>query len=324
MDPDLASLVADVSPWITAAVGADGQAVLTAPATDEAVGVPVRLGRQILQRIFRTRGQAPPPQAVADLAAEPHDPDLQAALRVEIRRALTQDPQLAQDIRQMLAESPAVSPAASIFLSHAHEDNDVAHQLTVALAREGVAPWLDAQELYAGEELLANIAQALAEVDYFALLLTRAALTKRWVLAETRMALTREIEVGRPKVLVLLLEDCEIPVELRHKLFLDFRGRFNSAVAELAAQVRGADLSIPMPKQAVLAEMIANADAELWARLQAGLGSEEKWEQDEAANVDRFVTWVEIIPENPFAASGETEHVGFGLPVFDDLGLLRD
>ena len=519
MDLDLASLVADVSPWIIAAVGVDGQAVLTAPATDEAVGAPVRLGRQILQQIFRTRGQAPPPQAIADLAAEPQDPDLQAVLRVEIRKALTRDPQLAQDIREMLAESPAASgetsderpvtapsandvaiggeaatssPVASIFLSHAHEDNDVAHQLTVALAREGVAPWLDAQELYAGEELLARIAQALARVDYFALLLTRAALTKRWVLAETRMALTREIEVGRPKVLILLLEDCEIPVEFRHKLFLDFRGRFDSAVAELVAQVQGADLAIPMPKQAVLAEMIANADAELWARLQAGLGSEEKWEQDEAANVirdlrtdeleaavaigaqwtgsaykaweddiasiirrtlnvswaaatrmigrlvehgfleeatdldytqestrawcsgsmlwilkraarrsglfpalpppvperlssllayeselmiigkgwyavrfdapmitavnperpavvgisrqadpqhswifrgsgdympltaDRFFTWVELVPENPFAASGETELVGFGLPAFDDLGLLRD
>jgi hypothetical protein len=119
------------------------------------------------------------------------------------------------------------------------------------------------------------------------LLLTRAALTKRWVLAETRMAVTREIEAGRPRVLVLLLEDCEIPIEFRHKLFLDFRGRFDSAVAELVEHIKRGDLSIPMPKQTVLAEIIANADAELWARLRAGLGSEGEWEQDEAANVIR-------------------------------------
>ncbi len=224
MVSDLVSLVADMSPYVIAAVEADGRVVLATAATDEAADTTVQLGRRILQRVFRTHGQAEqPPQAIIDLAVEPHDPDLQAALRVEIRRAVAGDPQLAQDVRQMLADVPSVGVTASaersiatptasdvvasgdaatsgsvakIFLSHAHEDYDVADQLTVALAHEGIEPWLDAQELHPGDELLATIAQTLAAVDYFALLLTRAALTKRWVLAETRMAVTREIEAG--------------------------------------------------------------------------------------------------------------------------------
>jgi hypothetical protein len=165
------------------------------------------------------------------------------------------------------ADDSMSSSTATIFISHAHEDDNVARQLTVALDQEGVKPWLEAQELRVGDELLDSIGQALAKVDYFALLLSRAALTKRWVLAETQMALSAEIEVGRPRVLVLLLEDCEVPVTLRHKKFLDFRGRFDSAVAELIKQLKGVDLSITAPKQAVVAGIIANADAELWQEL---------------------------------------------------------
>jgi hypothetical protein len=287
-----------LSPYAATAVEVDGRAVLAEAAKDETADATVRLGRRLLQRIFRTRGLAEPiPQAIIDLAAEPKDPDLQAALRVEIRKALLADSELAEDVHQMVADRAVVSdlvtigdhnassPMARVFISYAHEDDDFAGQLAVALAREGVKPWMDTQELRAGDELLDNIAQTLAKVDYFALLLTRAALTKRWVLAETRMALTREIENGRPRVIVLRLEDCEIPAALRHKVFLDFRGRFDSAFAELAEQLKGVDLSIATPKQAVVAEIIANADAGLWEDLSAGTGGE--WEQDEAASLIR-------------------------------------
>ena len=140
---------------------------------------------------------------------------------------------------------------AKIFVSHAHEDRDAAHQLTTALAKARLDPWLDAQELRSGDELLKTIATVLAEADYFAILLSRTALTKPWVLAEMRMALTAEIEKGRPRVVVLRLDDGEVPIELRHKVYLDFRGRFDDALKELADHVRGIDRAIPTPKQTI-------------------------------------------------------------------------
>lgn len=173
-----------------------------------------------------------------------------------------------------------------IFVSHAHEDRDAAHQITIALAKAGLDPWLDAQELRSGDELLKTIATVLDEAQYFAIVLSRTALTKRWVLAEMRMALTAEIEKGHPKMVVLRLDDCEVPIELRHKVYLDFRGRFDDALKELADHVSGIARAVPTPKQTVLAEMIANADAELWARLSAGGGWDE-WRQSEAADVIR-------------------------------------
>jgi len=175
---------------------------------------------------------------------------------------------------------------ARIFVSHAHEDRDAAHQITAMLGRAGLDPWLDVQELRSGDELLRTLAHVLAAAEYFAIVLTHRALTKPWVLTEMRMALTAEIEKGRPKVLVLRLDDCGVPIELRHKVYLDFRGRFAAALAELADHVRGVAQTVPPPKQTILAEMIKSADPELWGRLGAGSGDDD-WRQHEVADIIR-------------------------------------
>lgn len=112
MSGDLALLASEISPYMTAAVSAYGGAVL-ARARDQAADATVGAGRRILQRIFGTRTPGDVPAVVAELAADPQDTDLQAALRVEIRRLLAADPQLAADVREMLAEVPAISVTAS-------------------------------------------------------------------------------------------------------------------------------------------------------------------------------------------------------------------
>jgi hypothetical protein len=53
----------------------------------------------------------------------------------------------------------------------------------------------------------------------------------------------------------------------------------------LSDHLKGAALVAPTPKQTVLAEMVQNADPELWKRLSAG--SRNAWKQTEAANVIR-------------------------------------
>lgn len=173
---------------------------------------------------------------------------------------------------------------AKIFISHAHEDRAAAHQITTALTVARLDPWLDVQELRSGDELLKVIAEVLGEAGYFVVLFSRTALTKPWVLQEMRVALTAEIEKGRPRLIVLRLDDCEMPIELKHKLYLDFRGRFDAALAELADHIGGLSRAVATPKQTILAEMIKNADHELWTRLSAGAGSRDEWKQTEVAD----------------------------------------
>lgn len=111
MAGELVVLASEVSPYVTAAVGAYGGAVL-ARVRDEAADATVGVGRRMLQRIFGTRAAGDVPRPVADLAADPDDPDLQAALRVAIRARLAADAGLAGDLREML-KAAAVSVTAS-------------------------------------------------------------------------------------------------------------------------------------------------------------------------------------------------------------------
>jgi len=105
---DVASLAAEMTPYVSAAVGAYGGAVL-AKVRDEAADATVGLGRRLLQRIFGTRGDGEPlPVPLADLAADPRDADALAAVRLVVRKALAADPVLAAEVRSMLA-APGVT-----------------------------------------------------------------------------------------------------------------------------------------------------------------------------------------------------------------------
>ena len=107
MQADVTQVVGEITPYITAAVGAYGLGVLTRT-QDEAADATVALGRRLAQRIFGVRTEdGRLPEALADIAAEPEDPDTEAALRRAVRRALLADERLAAEARVLLREAPA-------------------------------------------------------------------------------------------------------------------------------------------------------------------------------------------------------------------------
>jgi hypothetical protein len=109
MGGDVASMAAEMTPYVSAAVGAYGGAVL-ARVRDEAADATVGLGRRLLQRVFGRRGEGEPlPGPLADLAADPGDPDALAGVRLAIRKALAADSVLAAEVRSMLAGAPGVA-----------------------------------------------------------------------------------------------------------------------------------------------------------------------------------------------------------------------
>lgn len=109
MGGDVASLAAEMTPYVSAAVGAYGGAVL-AKVRDEAADATVGLGRRLLQRVFGSRGAGEPLPAPLDaLAADPDDEDALAAVRLAIRQALADDPTLQAEARSMLASAPGVT-----------------------------------------------------------------------------------------------------------------------------------------------------------------------------------------------------------------------
>jgi len=121
---DIAAIVSQVMPYITAAIGAYGTAVWT-KAQETAADETVSLGRRLLQRLARREESRPQLEAaVADVADAPDDEDFIAALRGQIKKALAADAQLTDDIAAILKSSPIVSGSGSQIITGSHIGGD--------------------------------------------------------------------------------------------------------------------------------------------------------------------------------------------------------
>jgi hypothetical protein len=105
MAGEVAVLVADATPYVSAAVSAYGGAVL-AKVRDDAAGATVGVGRRLLQRVFGQREEGEPlPASLAALAADPADADAAAVVRWEMRQTLEADATMLAEVRAMLASA---------------------------------------------------------------------------------------------------------------------------------------------------------------------------------------------------------------------------
>lgn len=103
---EVAVLVTDATPYVTAAAGAYGGAVL-AKTRDMAADATVGAGVRILQRVFgRRRAEDPLPEPLADVVAHPGDEEFLTVLKVVIRKALERDDAMFAEIRSILSEAP--------------------------------------------------------------------------------------------------------------------------------------------------------------------------------------------------------------------------
>ncbi|OKK16602.1 hypothetical protein AMK09_23035 [Streptomyces sp. CB02488] len=117
MSAEIANLVDQAGPYLTAALGAYGVGVL-ARAEDAAVDATANVGRRFLDVVWRRRGEqgrAELEAAVRDAAEEPDDADAAAALRQQIKRALREDAELLPELAALLpaGQSGSVSVTAS-------------------------------------------------------------------------------------------------------------------------------------------------------------------------------------------------------------------
>lgn len=110
---DAGSLAGAVLPYLTATVAAYGHAVVdrvTSSADDAVDDRSVRLGRRLLGRLLTSGRTEQVREAVAELGEHPEDDSGADLLRAQVRKALTDDAQLHQDITDILAEQGRGSP----------------------------------------------------------------------------------------------------------------------------------------------------------------------------------------------------------------------
>ncbi|MFI1764023.1 hypothetical protein ACH41H_18505 [Streptomyces sp. NPDC020800] len=132
MDAEIVQLAEMAGPYLTAAAGAYGAAVLSR-AEDAAADATVNVGRRILQAVWRRRdeaGQAALEAAVTDVGDDPEDSDAAATLRQQIKRALRDDAELRVQLAALL---PTPTPGA-VTINSTGDRNNVAHTIGTAIS----------------------------------------------------------------------------------------------------------------------------------------------------------------------------------------------
>jgi hypothetical protein len=121
----------------------------------------------------------------------------------------------------------------ALFICYSHVDKDFVDKLAHALVDNKARVWVDRWELNVGDSLIQRIQDAISEADGLLVVLSKSSVESEWCKKELNAGLMRELSEKRVLVLPVLIEDCEIPLLLREKLYADFRGDFEQGLIQI-------------------------------------------------------------------------------------------
>jgi hypothetical protein len=124
-----------------------------------------------------------------------------------------------------------------IFISYSHADSDFVDRLATQLVLHAINVWVDRWEINVGESLIDRVEQAIDGASALLVVLSKASVESNWVKKEVNAGLVRELEEKHVVVLPVLIEDCQIPMFLREKLFADFRSSFDDGLRKILEAV---------------------------------------------------------------------------------------
>lgn len=128
----------------------------------------------------------------------------------------------------------------TIFISYSHTDNVFVDQLAAHMVKKNAQVWVDTWELNVGDSIVQRVQDAITESDALLVVLSKASVKSEWCKKELNSGLIRELDEKRAVVLPVVIDDCDIPLFLREKMYADFRGDFNTglnAVMDAIAKV---------------------------------------------------------------------------------------
>ena len=128
-----------------------------------------------------------------------------------------------------------------VFISYSRRDYYFAESLSFDLRQRGVPAWMDVLQLQPGSDWSAALHQAIDECAAFVLVVSPAALASPHVRVEWQRALAE----GRRIVLLGWHRRVKLPAELQGCEWLDFRGRFGTAIGKLVATLAAPEAALP-------------------------------------------------------------------------------
>lgn len=120
-----------------------------------------------------------------------------------------------------------------IFLSHSSPDKEFVRMLAHDLKRYGLKVWFDEWEIKVGDSLRKKISTGIVESAWLVVILSKNSVQSSWVQIELNAALAIELESKNVFVLPVMLDDCDIPLFLKDKLYADFRKDYQFGLQKL-------------------------------------------------------------------------------------------
>jgi hypothetical protein len=120
-----------------------------------------------------------------------------------------------------------------IFISYSHKDKSFVDKLAMQLVRRNVHVWLDRWELSVGDSIIDRVQDAVDGASALLVILSKASVASEWCKKELSAGFLRELEERRVVVLPVMLEDCDVPVFARGKLYADFRIDFDAGLTSV-------------------------------------------------------------------------------------------
>lgn len=117
-----------------------------------------------------------------------------------------------------------------IFISYSHKDKKFVDKLAMQLVHRNVNVWLDRWELAVGDSIVDRVQEAVDGSSALLVILSKASTGSEWCKKELSAGLLRELEEKRVVVMPVMLEDCDVPVFARGKMFADFRKNFDDGL----------------------------------------------------------------------------------------------
>lgn len=132
----------------------------------------------------------------------------------------------------------------AIFISFAKEDQSFAERVSAELVKRQVIVFFDQWELKVGNKLTDRLTREINEAEYICIILSKASVgvlnsdEQRWFKREFELALELEKKVGSDIIIPIIIDDCEIPVELQDKVRSDFNIKsFDEGIKEILLAV---------------------------------------------------------------------------------------
>lgn len=133
-----------------------------------------------------------------------------------------------------------------IFISYSHEDKSFVDKFATQLVQNNIIVWMDRWELNIGDSIIDKVQDAVEGASALLVILSKNSVDSPWCKRELSAGLLRELEEKRVVVMPVLIEDCDIPLFARGKLYADFRKDFDDGlktVLDGVAKVTNPNLS---------------------------------------------------------------------------------